>query len=106
MKVLSENDPADQDVRADFQRYLKDLAKIVENYEKSVFPDVGAGVSGRDVLEFLMESNGLSQDDLKEELGGQSVVSAILTGRRALNLGQIKSLALRFNVCSGLHKRG
>jgi len=98
MKVLGEKDPEDEAAKADIQRYLKELAKIVETYEKSAFPEVGAGVSARDMLEFLMKSNGLSQDDLKKELGGQSVVSSILKGRRNLNLGQIKSLSIRFNV--------
>ena len=32
------------------------------------------------------------------ELGGQSIVSAILNGKRELNTRQVKALAKRFNV--------
>ncbi|MEE9159582.1 MAG: helix-turn-helix domain-containing protein [Gammaproteobacteria bacterium] len=49
------------------------------------------------VLQFLMEQHGLRQADLPE-IGKQSVVSAILNGKRQLNLNQVKALARRFNV--------
>lgn len=44
-----------------------------------------------------MEQHGLRQSDLPE-LGPQSVVSAVLSGKRALNLRQVKALAARFHV--------
>ena len=44
-----------------------------------------------------MEQHQLRQSDLPE-LGPQSVVSAILSGKRALNLRQVKVLAQRFGV--------
>ena len=48
-------------------------------------------------LAFLMDQHGLRQCDLPE-VGAQSVVSAVLAGKRALNLRQIQALALRFSV--------
>ena len=48
-------------------------------------------------LAFLMEQHGLRQCDLPE-VGAQSVVSAVLSGKRALNLRQARALAQRFNV--------
>ena len=42
-----------------------------------------------------MEERGLRQTDLDEELGGQSILSAILSGKRALNARQVKALAKR-----------
>ena len=48
-------------------------------------------------LEFLMEQHGLRQCDLPE-VGAQSVVSAVLAGKRALNLRQIQALSQRFSV--------
>jgi HTH-type transcriptional regulator / antitoxin HigA len=48
-------------------------------------------------LAFLMAQHGLRQCDLPE-IGAQSVVSAVLTGKRALNLRQTRALALRFSV--------
>jgi HTH-type transcriptional regulator/antitoxin HigA len=53
--------------------------------------------SGVDVLRAMMREHGLSQSDLPG-LGTQSVVSEILSGKRKLNLRQIKWLAERFGV--------
>lgn len=49
------------------------------------------------MLEFLMEQHGLRQADLPD-IGKQSVVSAVLNGKRHLNIKQVKALARRFNV--------
>jgi HTH-type transcriptional regulator/antitoxin HigA len=54
--------------------------------------------SGVDALKFLMKQHGLSQNDLKEEIGSQGVVSEILSRKRRLNLSHIKKLAKRFHV--------
>ena len=48
-------------------------------------------------LAFLMESHGLNQKDLPE-VGTQSVVSEILSGKRQINLRQAAALARRFGV--------
>jgi HTH-type transcriptional regulator/antitoxin HigA len=48
-------------------------------------------------LAFLMDQHGLLQSELPE-VGAQSVVSAVLSGKRALNLRQTQALALRFGV--------
>jgi HTH-type transcriptional regulator / antitoxin HigA len=48
-------------------------------------------------LAFLMESHGLNQKDLPE-VGTQSVVSEILSGKRSINLRQASALARRFAV--------
>jgi len=50
------------------------------------------------VLAYLMEEHGLKQTDLAAELGGQSIVSAILNGKRELNARQAKALGKRFKV--------
>lgn len=50
------------------------------------------------VLGYLMAEHGLKQADLAEELGGQSIVSAVLNGKRELNTRQVKALAARFKV--------
>jgi HTH-type transcriptional regulator/antitoxin HigA len=44
-----------------------------------------------------MEEHGLKQNDLKE-LGSQGVVSEIMSGKRNLNVRQIKNLSKRFKV--------
>ncbi|AZC99716.1 MULTISPECIES: helix-turn-helix domain-containing protein [Pseudomonas] len=53
--------------------------------------------SGVDVLRYMMREHGLTQSDLPG-VGAQSVVSEILSGKRQLNLRQIRWLAERFKV--------
>ncbi len=55
---------------------------------------------GAAMLRHLMDVHGLRQTDLPE-LGKQSVVSAILAGRRTLNVRHIKALAARFGIPAG-----
>jgi HTH-type transcriptional regulator/antitoxin HigA len=49
------------------------------------------------VLRSLMEANGIRQGDLPE-IGSQGVVSEILSGKRELNVRQVRLLAKRFRV--------
>jgi HTH-type transcriptional regulator/antitoxin HigA len=53
--------------------------------------------SGAEMLQFFMEEHGLAQSDLPE-IGSQGVVSEILSGKRKLNLRQVRALAERFHV--------
>ena len=50
-----------------------------------------------DVLRFLMETHGLRQSELPE-IGNQSTVSQVLSGRRDLNVRQIGALCERFGM--------
>ena len=52
---------------------------------------------GHEVLRLLMEAHRLKQGDLPE-VGCQSVLSEILSGKRKLNVRQIGTLATRFKV--------
>lgn len=72
------------------------LADRIREYEARVhpWPDRSTPAS---VLASLMQEHELSQSDLPE-VGAQSVVSAVLAGKRQLNLRQIKALAQRFSV--------
>jgi HTH-type transcriptional regulator/antitoxin HigA len=72
------------------------VTKEVESYENKnhTLPDAAPAA----VLAYLMEEHNLKQTDLAEVLGGQSIVSAILNGKRELNTRQVKALATRFNV--------
>ncbi len=54
-------------------------------------------ISGVGALKFLMQQHGLKQIDLTE-IGSQGVVSEILSGKRQLNLNQIKKLSKKFHV--------
>ncbi|MCQ2999687.1 transcriptional regulator [Pseudomonas syringae] len=54
-------------------------------------------VSGVETLRYLMGEHGLNQGDLPE-VGTQSVISEILSGKRQLNVRQIRYLSERFGV--------
>jgi len=76
---------------------LVDLVALrIREYEDRVHPWPDAGTP-QSRLAFLMEQHGLRQCDLPE-VGAQSVVSAVLAGKRSLNLRQARALAQRFHV--------
>jgi HTH-type transcriptional regulator/antitoxin HigA len=85
---------------ADESHPLADLAatlgELIGDYDDEHYP-LPADLSGVDMLRFLMQQQNLSQVDLKE-LGSQGVVSELLSGKRELNVRQIKSLSRRFNL--------
>ncbi len=81
-------------------KYLSVLSDLVSSYESKKFQFEKS--DSRDVLAYLMEANQLKQSDLEKEIGAQSVVSDILSGRRSLNIGHIKRLAERFKVSPSL----
>ena len=76
--------------------FLDLVGQLVKDYETEHHPPPEA--EPRAVLRFLMEQRGLRQTDLSEGIGGQSVVSEILTGKREINARQAKALAPRFKV--------
>ncbi|WP_447756947.1 helix-turn-helix domain-containing protein [Pseudomonas moraviensis] len=67
----------------------------IEEWDRTHHPMAKA--SGEEVLGYMMREHGLTQSDLPG-VGTQSVVSEILSGKRKLNLRQIRWLAERFNV--------
>lgn len=67
----------------------------IEQHDKEEF-SVPAS-SPAEVVRFLMDQNGLTQSELPE-IGNQSAVSHVLSGRRALTLSQIKRLSSRFSI--------
>ena len=84
-----------KDEKEALSKYGSMIASFLEDYEKKIYPMKS---NGRDVLEFLMDQHNLNQNELSEELGGQSVVSEILNGQRKLNAQQIQKLSFRFHV--------
>lgn len=73
------------------------LGELIGDYDARQFPV--PDVSGREMLRFLMEQHGLTQSELPE-VGSQGVVSEILSGKRELNLRQVRALARRFGVAA------
>lgn len=71
------------------------VGTLIHEYEAVHHPLIDA--KGIDALKYLMEEHELRQSDFPE-IGTQGVVSEILSGKRALNLRQIKLLADRFHI--------
>jgi HTH-type transcriptional regulator/antitoxin HigA len=72
------------------------LTLLVERYESEHYPIPEA--TPAEVLRFLMETNGLAQRDLADELGSESTVSLVLAGKRPLTRNHIARLSARFGV--------
>jgi HTH-type transcriptional regulator/antitoxin HigA len=87
---------AKADPTADEEEAIELMTLLVERYEAERFPLPEA--EPVDVLRFLLERNGLSQRDLAPELGSESTVSLVLSGKRQLNRDHIARLSRRFNV--------
>jgi HTH-type transcriptional regulator/antitoxin HigA len=74
---------------------LDTLGILIEAYETEHVAILEA--SGVDVLQYLMEEHNLTPDDLPE-IGSQDKVTEILSGKRDLNVQQIRTLSQRFQV--------
>jgi len=74
---------------------METIGNLIENYENQAYKIKEA--SPVDTLKYLMNEHGLKQSDLKE-IGSQGVVSEILTGKRTLNIEQIKKISHRFHI--------
>jgi len=74
---------------------METLGSLIETYEAHTIPEMEGNPI--DALKLLIEEHGIKQSDLPE-IGSQGVVSEILSGKRQLNLRQIKLLSKRFNI--------
>jgi HTH-type transcriptional regulator/antitoxin HigA len=90
-----DNEPTPKDLRKGLAEYAQVIEELIAHYEGSRFPSAS---TPQDILEFLMDQHGLTQADLSADFGGQPNVSAVLSGKRRLNLNQIRRLAARFHV--------
>lgn len=81
-------------------KYLSVLSDLVGAYEAKRFSFEKS--QPKDVLAYLLEANQLKQSDLEKEIGSQSVVSEILSGKRSLTVSHIKRLSERFKVSPSL----
>jgi HTH-type transcriptional regulator/antitoxin HigA len=74
---------------------METIGSLIETYESQNYPDMeGDPINA---LKTLMEEHGIKQSDLSE-IGSQGVVSEIMSGKRQLNVRQVKLLCERFKV--------
>jgi HTH-type transcriptional regulator/antitoxin HigA len=72
------------------------LTLLIEQYESQRYPVPDAAPA--DVLRYLLDCNGLTQRDLSAELGSESTVSLVLSGKRPFTRNHIARLSERFHV--------
>lgn len=72
------------------------LTVLIDRHESERCPMPEAKPA--DVLRFLLDQNGLAQRDIAGEMGGESIVSRVLAGKRQLNREHIVRLSQRFGV--------
>jgi HTH-type transcriptional regulator/antitoxin HigA len=74
---------------------METIGNLIENYESQEY--IIKESTPINALKYLMQEHGLKQSDLKE-IGSQGVVSEILTGKRTLNIEQVKKISNKFHV--------
>lgn len=74
---------------------METIGSLVVAYEDVHVPEPEGRAA--DVLKMLLDEHDLKQSDLSD-IGSQGVVSEILSGKRPLNVRQIKALSKRFGV--------
>jgi HTH-type transcriptional regulator / antitoxin HigA len=79
--------------------YAKMLGDLVTEYEGAQKRRVKSGLIGLELLKAVVESSGITQDELANILGvAQSTVSKIVTGARSITVDHAKRLASYFKM--------
>ena len=78
---------------------LDTLGTLIHAYEEDHYSIPAS--NGAEMLRYLLDEHNLTQADLPE-IGSQGVVSEILSGKRELNVRQIRALAHRFKVSTAV----
>ena len=74
---------------------METIGSLIETYESQYINKIEGNPI--DALKTLMADHDMKQSDLSE-IGSQGVISEILSGKRQLNVRQIKMLSKLFNV--------
>jgi len=77
------------------------LCTLVDDYEETQLTDEDI-TSPLEVLQHLMETNGLKQADLVGIVGSKGVVSEVVNGKRSISKAQAKALGELFNISPAL----
>jgi HTH-type transcriptional regulator/antitoxin HigA len=94
--LLEELDNKGSKLSAAEQRLADLLTLLIEDFEERQYALKPA--SPIEVLEELMEANGLKQKDLLDVFRTPSIVSEVLNGKRKLTTQHIRRLSQRFKV--------
>ena len=98
----------------DYDKYLpliEALSASIKKWEDQAayFSDFNRRIAALDdgaaILRTLMDQHQLKADDLKDEIGGKSLVSMILNGSRNLTREHIQALSRRFKISPAIFFR-
>jgi HTH-type transcriptional regulator/antitoxin HigA len=78
------------------QRLAELLTLLIEDFEEKHYSLKAS--TGIEVLEELIEVNGLRQKDLVDIFGTPSIISEVLSGKRKFTTEHIRRLSRRFHV--------
>ena len=78
------------------QRLAELLTLLIEDFEEKHYSLKAS--TGIEVLEELIEANGLKQKDLVDIFGTPSIISEVLRGKRKFTTEHIRKLSRRFHV--------
>jgi antitoxin component HigA of HigAB toxin-antitoxin module len=79
---------------------LDALVTLVEAYEQKHFAIGDA--SPIQIVEFMMDQNGLTRRDLEPMIGSRARVSEVLSGKRPLTLAMIRALSTGLRIPADL----
>ncbi len=82
--------------------YLDTLILLVNKYEDENHTPCGVHLTPQQALRALMTANQLTQADMGNIIGSESVVSMFLKGERGLSKNHIKALMTRFRIDAAL----
>jgi len=96
IKLLDELiDEVSENNNPSIESLIDTLGTLIKDYEDRNIPEPEVDASG--CLKFLMEEHNLKPGDL-QDIGSQVIVSEILSGKRPLNVEQIRVLSQKFNI--------
>ena len=83
---------------AEDNRLIELIERLVDDYDERRMKGPMEALEPLALLEHLMEEGGLKQVDLVDCFGSQSVVSAVMAGKRQINREHARRLARRFGL--------
>src|ERR1017187_7680725 len=90
---------------AEEERLIELLERLVDDYDERRMKGSLEVLEPLALLEHLMEEGGLKQVDLVDCFGSQSIVSAVMTGKRQINGEHARRLSRRFGLPLALFLR-
>lgn len=87
-----------EDRTAEEQRLIELIERLVDDYDERRMKGRLETLEPLALLEHLMEEGSLRQVDLVDCFGSQSVVSAVMAGKRRINSEHARRLARRFGL--------